>query len=241
MFRKRQSAGLTDEEAEWRVQKMIAFILNDAHEKAAEIEAQAEQDALRIYQQRLSEAEQQLRREYDEKRRQAEAAYRRRQGQRLVAAELDVLRMRWEKVSCIRLSLHQRLASLCQPQPLDGPYVTFMAYLLAEALLRVADEDKVQVCYRKVDTPLMVAVRARGSDTAAAVLRSQAGLEKRWCVELLEDQWLSLGHVVATESSEEKDRSHINQQALQPGTDANRSVTVMPPPGQHSFRYPAVC
>ena len=45
LFRRRAGGGLSDEEAERRIQKMIAFILNDAREKAEEIALQAEREA----------------------------------------------------------------------------------------------------------------------------------------------------------------------------------------------------
>ena len=190
LFRRRlQSGGLSDEEAERRLQKMINFILHDAEDKAAEIVAQAEQEAQRLFQQRLAEAEQQLRAEYEERRRRAEALYRRRQGQRLVQAELEVLRMRWDKVVRVQQSVHERVAALCQPS--KPAYVTLLAYLLAEALLRVADEGVVQLRCRKEHTEVVPSAREQGVRIAADLLRRCAGVDKSWRVEPANEEWLS--------------------------------------------------
>ena len=224
--RKHSSSSLTAEEAESRIRKMIAFILNDAYDKAAEIHAQTEQDALNLYQQHLAEAEQRLRSEYEDKRRRAEAAYRRRQGQKLVAAELEVQSMRWEKVKRVQQSAHQRLAALCQPQPSDTSYGTFMAYLMAEGLLRVADEDRVRVRYREEDAALMATVREQGLSLATGVLRSKAGVEKSWCVELSEGAWSPAIQLSAVEEAKKKDSTLMMQQLQQQPADTKRSVSL---------------
>ena len=206
--RQRQPAVPTAAEAELRIRKMINFILNDAHDKAYEIKAQTEQDALHLYQQRITAAQQQLRRDYDEKRRQVDAAYKKRQARQLLAAELEVQTMRWEKVRRIQRSVHHRLTALCQPQP---SYGTFMAYLLVEALLKVADEDSVQLCYRKEDAPVMAAARERGMEIAAGLLRSRAGVETSWHVELMDSEWLPPGQPITVDAAEKKDDTHSMQ------------------------------
>jgi len=220
--RKRHPNGLPADEAESRIRKMVAFILNDAHDKADEIKAQTQQDALRLYQQRVTEAEQQLRREYDEKRRRAEAEYRRRQGQRLVEAELQVQRMRWEKVWRIQHSLYQRLTALCQPS--DVAYATFLAYLMAEGLLSVANEDRIQLRYREEDAPLMEAVKEQGVKIATATLRCRAGVERSWRVELADGEWLPPRRPVAVEGAHEQDSDRHMLQLQQQHADAKRSA-----------------
>ncbi len=229
--RKTRPGSLSDEEAERRMERMIKFILHDAQDKAAEIEAQAEQDAQRIYQQRLAEVERQLRAEYEEKRRETEAMYRRRQGQRLVAAELEVLRMRWEKVARIKLSVRERLDALCQPS--SPAYVTFLAYLLAESLLRVADEDCVQLRCRKKDAAVMSSAREQGAHIAATVLASKAGVEKSWRVEQADSEWLS--PTIAMDVQHAEDSQHNKQETQQQPTDRSASLDLQPKLVRTSF------
>ena len=170
----------------------------------------------------MTGAEQQLRREYDEKRRRAEAEYRRRQGQRLVESELQVQKMRWEKVWRIQHSLYQRLTTLCQPS--DIAYATFLAYLMAEGLLSVANEDRIQLRYRAEDAPLMEAVREQGVQIATAALRCRAGVERSWRVELADGDWLPPGQPVAVEGAHEQDSDQHMLRLQQQHADAKRSA-----------------
>ena len=54
---KRHAGSLSDDEVERRIHKMIAFILNDAREKAEEIAVKAEHEAQQIQHSLLQQAE----------------------------------------------------------------------------------------------------------------------------------------------------------------------------------------
>jgi len=158
---------LSDADVAKQIKHMMAFIEQEANEKAEEIDAKAEEEfniekGRLVQQQRIKIMEY-----YERKEKQVELQKKIQQSNMLNAARLRVLKAREDHVASILEEAKRRLGDITKDR---NKYKGLLESLLTQALLQML-EDKVVVRCRQPDVPLVEEV----TDAAAAAIKAKIG------------------------------------------------------------------
>ncbi|XP_016954092.1 V-type proton ATPase subunit E [Drosophila biarmipes] len=142
---------LSDADVQKQIKHMMAFIEQEANEKAEEIDAKAEEEfniekGRLVQQQRLKIMEY-----YEKKEKQVELQKKIQSSNMLNQARLKVLKVREDHVSSVLDDARKRLGEVTQKQ---SEYQTVLTKLIVQGLFQVM-EPKVILRCREVDVPLV--------------------------------------------------------------------------------------
>jgi V-type H+-transporting ATPase subunit E len=142
---------LSDADVAKQIKHMMAFIEQEANEKAEEIDAKAEEEfniekGRLVQQQRIKIMEY-----YERKEKQVELQKKIQQSNMLNAARLRVLKAREDHVASLLEEAKRRLAEIVKDQ---GRYKKLLETLLSQALLQILEANVVIRC-RQADVPLV--------------------------------------------------------------------------------------
>eukprot|EP00922_Rhytidocystis_sp_ex-Travisia-forbesii_P036973 GHVS01055073.1.p1 GENE.GHVS01055073.1~~GHVS01055073.1.p1 ORF type:complete len:236 (+),score=41.70 GHVS01055073.1:119-826(+) len=165
---------MDEEQAQRQVQQMCNFILNEAKDKAQEIEAKALEDfnieKLKLVQQMKDK----IRQEYQKKVKQIET-------ERSTARSSAVNRARLKKIAA-RQQVLQEVVQQTQSQlhavtTNKQTYSTLITDLIAQGLLQLLEPVVLIVC-RKVDQAVVESCLSAAATKYSQVLKKQAGIDK---------------------------------------------------------------
>ncbi|EDV47911.1 V-type proton ATPase subunit E [Drosophila erecta] len=142
---------LSDADVQKQIKHMMAFIEQEANEKAEEIDAKAEEEfniekGRLVQQQRLKIMEY-----YEKKEKQVELQKKIQSSNMLNQARLKVLKVREDHVSSVLDDARKRLGEVTQKQ---SEYQTVLTKLIVQGLFQIM-EPKVILRCREVDVPLV--------------------------------------------------------------------------------------
>jgi len=142
---------LSDADVAKQIKHMMAFIEQEANEKAEEIDAKAEEEfniekGRLVQQQRIKIMEY-----YERKEKQVELQKKIQQSNMLNAARLRVLKAREDHVASLLEEAKRRLGDIVKDQ---GRYKKLLETLLSQALLQILETNVVVRC-RQADVPLV--------------------------------------------------------------------------------------
>jgi len=142
---------LSDADVAKQIKHMMAFIEQEANEKAEEIDAKAEEEfniekGRLVQQQRIKIMEY-----YERKEKQVELQKKIQQSNMLNAARLRVLKAREDHVGSLLDDAKRRLADVVKD---NGKYKKLLEVLLSQALLQILEAHVIVRC-RQADVPLV--------------------------------------------------------------------------------------
>ncbi|XP_017008329.1 V-type proton ATPase subunit E [Drosophila takahashii] len=172
---------LSDADVQKQIKHMMAFIEQEANEKAEEIDAKAEEEfniekGRLVQQQRLKIMEY-----YEKKEKQVELQKKIQSSNMLNQARLKVLKVREDHVSSVLDDARKRLGEVTQKQ---SEYQTVLTKLIVQGLFQVM-EPKVILRCREVDVPLVRDV------LPSAVEQYKAGIQQNVDLFIDEKDFLS--------------------------------------------------
>ncbi|XP_037729899.1 V-type proton ATPase subunit E [Drosophila subpulchrella] len=172
---------LSDADVQKQIKHMMAFIEQEANEKAEEIDAKAEEEfniekGRLVQQQRLKIMEY-----YEKKEKQVELQKKIQSSNMLNQARLKVLKVREDHVSSVLDDARKRLGEVTQKQT---EYQTVLTKLIVQGLFQVM-EPKVILRCRQVDVPLVRDV------LPSAVEQYKAGIQQNVDLFIDEKDFLS--------------------------------------------------
>ncbi|XP_016925790.1 V-type proton ATPase subunit E [Drosophila suzukii] len=172
---------LSDADVQKQIKHMMAFIEQEANEKAEEIDAKAEEEfniekGRLVQQQRLKIMEY-----YEKKEKQVELQKKIQSSNMLNQARLKVLKVREDHVSSVLDDARKRLGEVTQKQT---EYQTVLTKLIVQGLFQVM-EPKVILRCREVDVPLVRDV------LPSAVEQYKAGIQQNVDLFIDEKDFLS--------------------------------------------------
>eukprot|EP00922_Rhytidocystis_sp_ex-Travisia-forbesii_P046742 GHVS01069685.1.p1 GENE.GHVS01069685.1~~GHVS01069685.1.p1 ORF type:complete len:236 (+),score=58.59 GHVS01069685.1:134-841(+) len=165
---------MDEEQAQRQVQQMCNFILNEAKDKAQEIEAKALEDfnieKLKLVQQMKDK----IRQEYQKKAKQIET-------ERSIARSSVINRARLKKIAA-RQQVLQEVVQQTQSQlhavtTNRQTYATLLVDLITQGLLKLIEPSVLVVC-RKADVQVVESCLQPAATKYAQVLKSQTGVTK---------------------------------------------------------------
>eukprot|EP00386_Alphamonas_edax_P005866 GDKI01019161.1.p1 GENE.GDKI01019161.1~~GDKI01019161.1.p1 ORF type:complete len:258 (-),score=96.50 GDKI01019161.1:43-741(-) len=165
---------MDENEAQRQIQQMVNFILNEAKDKAEEIEANALQDynieKLRLVQQMKDK----IRSEFQKKAKQVEV-------QRSIARSTAINRARLKKIAArnqvvneVVSQAQQQLARLSQDK---NRYNQLILDLIVQALLKLLEDNVILRC-RQCDVQLIEAIIPQATAKYSAILKQSAGVTR---------------------------------------------------------------
>eukprot|EP00921_Rhytidocystis_pertsovi_P016442 GHVQ01025954.1.p1 GENE.GHVQ01025954.1~~GHVQ01025954.1.p1 ORF type:complete len:246 (-),score=49.15 GHVQ01025954.1:1686-2423(-) len=165
---------MDEEQAQRQVQQMCNFILNEAKDKAQEIEAQALEDfnieKLKLVQQMKDK----IRQEYQKKAKQIEV-------ERSTARSAAINRARLQKISArqqvIEEVIEQTQENLNTISHDRASYSQLLVDIIAQGLLQLL-EPKVLVVCREVDKDIVESCLPKAAAKFADILQSDVGVKK---------------------------------------------------------------
>nr|CEL68640.1 TPA: V-type proton ATPase subunit E1 [Neospora caninum Liverpool] len=165
---------MDDAEAQRQIQQMVKFILNEARDKAQEIEARSLEDfnieKLKLVQQMKDK----IRQEYEKKAKKLET-------QRAIDRSTAVNKARLRRISAQDQVLSevytQALSQLSAVSGNQAKYQKLLEDLIVQGLLRLLESEVVIRC-REMDKALVEAVIPNAVKRYSEIMRSEAGLNK---------------------------------------------------------------
>jgi len=168
------SAGMDDKEAERQIQQMVNFILNEAKDKAEEIEAKALEDfnieKLKLVQQMKDK----IRQEYVRKAKQVETQCAIARSTAINRSRLEKIKARQEVLGKVQDDVTRKLQS-----ELNDPskHKKLITQLIAQGLLMLL-EDEVAVKCRQCDLQMVQGCLGEASQLYTQVIKAQACVSK---------------------------------------------------------------
>ncbi|XP_020799325.1 V-type proton ATPase subunit E [Drosophila serrata] len=163
---------LSDADVQKQIKHMMAFIEQEANEKAEEIDAKAEEEfniekGRLVQQQRLKIMEY-----YEKKEKQVELQKKIQSSNMLNQARLKVLKVREDHVSSVLDDARKRLGEVTKNQ---SEYQTVLTKLIVQGLFQVM-EPKVILRCREVDVPLVRDVLPKAAESYKAQINQNVDL-----------------------------------------------------------------
>jgi len=177
---------MDDKEAERQIQQMVNFILNEAKDKAEEIEAKALEDfnieKLKLVQQMKDK----IRQEYVRKAKQVETQCAIARSTAINRSRLEKIKARQEVLGKVQDDVTGKLQAELRSEPKHKKLITS---LITQGLLMLL-EDQVVVQCRQVDQKLVEGCLADAAASYTQVIKEQSGVTKS--VKLTIDRSISL-------------------------------------------------
>lgn len=162
---------MNQDDAKAQIDQMIAFIIQEAREKAEEIEvasdSQCMADQLRI----KTEAGIAIRKEFQAMRKEKKVQKRIERSKQVTEAHFEVMSKREEKMIALKAEVSWRLADICKQKQ----YPQLLQYLLAEGLMQV-HEKRVTVKCRKEDLAIVKKLLKPALETYQSVIKKATGI-----------------------------------------------------------------
>ncbi|EDV91322.1 V-type proton ATPase subunit E [Drosophila grimshawi] len=163
---------LSDADVQKQIKHMMAFIEQEANEKAEEIDAKAEEEfniekGRLVQQQRLKIMEY-----YEKKEKQVELQKKIQSSNMLNQARLKVLKVREDHVSSVLEDARKRLGEVTKN---ENEYKTVLDKLIVQGLYQVM-EPKVTLRCRAVDVPLVRGVLQSAAEQYKSAMRQEVEL-----------------------------------------------------------------
>ncbi|PFH32440.1 putative vacuolar atp synthase subunit e [Besnoitia besnoiti] len=163
-----------DAEAQRQIQQMVKFILNEARDKAQEIEARSLEDfnieKLKLVQQMKDK----IRQEYEKKAKKLET-------QRAIDRSTAVNKARLRRIAAQDQVLsevyNQALSQLSTVSQDSGKYQKLLEDLIVQGLLRLLESEVIVRC-REMDKGLVEAVIPNAMKRYSEIMRDEAGINK---------------------------------------------------------------
>lgn len=164
---------LSDADVQKQIKHMMAFIEQEANEKAEEIDAKAEEEfniekGRLVQQQRLKIMEY-----YEKKEKQVELQKKIQSSNMLNQARLKVLKVREDHVRNVLDEARKRLSEVAQDVP---QYREVMKLLIVQGLCQLT-ETHVTIRVRQVDLPLVESIIESVQDTYKQVTRKEVAIK----------------------------------------------------------------
>jgi V-type H+-transporting ATPase subunit E len=177
---------MNDAEAERQIQQMVNFILNEAKDKAEEIEAKALEDfnieKLKLVQQMKDK----IRQEYVRKAKQVETQCAIARSTAINKARLEKIKARQEVLGKVQEDVTAKLMAELRSEPKHKKLITD---LIAQGLLMLLEDD-VSVQCRECDQKLVQGCLADAAAKYSQVIREQTGVSKTVKLTLSRDGFL---------------------------------------------------
>jgi V-type H+-transporting ATPase subunit E len=166
---------MDDKEAERQIQQMVNFILNEAKDKAEEIEAKALEDfnieKLKLVQQTKDK----IRQEYVRKRKQVDTQAAIARSTAINRSRLEKIKARQEMLMKIQGDVTRKLETQLKDQ---GKHKKLITDLITQGLLLMLEEDVTVQC-RQVDKALVEGCFAEASANYSRIVKSESGVTKQ--------------------------------------------------------------
>jgi len=166
---------MDDKEAERQIQQMVNFILNEAKDKAEEIEAKALEDfnieKLKLVQQMKDK----IRQEYVRKAKQVETQCAIARSTAINRSRLEKIKARQEVLGKVQEDVTAKLLAELRSEPKHKKLITD---LITQGLLMLL-EDEVSVQCRECDQRLVQGCLADAAAEFSKVIKSQTGVTKQ--------------------------------------------------------------
>jgi len=141
-------------DADRQIQQMIAFIRQEAKEKAEEILVKTESEFMAEKMQLQSQASISTREEYEKKKKDRITERKIQRSQQLTEARFATMRRRDDKVKALKKEIYAKLASVAEEK--KALYPDLISSLLTQGLLTI-QEDEITVICRKQDVAIVQA------------------------------------------------------------------------------------
>jgi len=142
--------GLQAKEAERQIEQMIAFINQEAKEKAEEIRVKTESEFMAEKLSLQTEASIQIREDFDKKRKDRLVAKRIERSKAMNTARYTTMRHRDDKMKILKLAVTARLTEVAK----NPKYKDLLRFLLVQGMLTMQEENITVQC-RKEDEALV--------------------------------------------------------------------------------------
>ncbi|KAL8434633.1 hypothetical protein ACSSS7_003031 [Eimeria intestinalis] len=165
---------MDDQEAQAQIQQMVKFILNEAKDKAQEIEARALEDfnieKLKLVQQMKDK----IRQEFDKKAKKLEVQRSIDRSTAINKARLRRIGAQEQVVNEVCMQSQKQLAEISSD---SAKYRELLTDLIVQGLLRLLEPEVIIKC-REVDRPVVESVLSAAAAKYSNVLSTEAGLNK---------------------------------------------------------------
>ncbi|KAL8444950.1 hypothetical protein Emag_005270 [Eimeria magna] len=165
---------MDDQEAQAQIQQMVKFILNEAKDKAQEIEARALEDfnieKLKLVQQMKDK----IRQEFDKKAKKLEVQRSIDRSTAINKARLRRIGAQEQVVNEVCIQSQKQLAEISSD---TAKYKQLLTDLIVQGLLRLLEPEVIIRC-REVDRPVVENVLSAAAAKYSNVLSTEAGLNK---------------------------------------------------------------
>lgn len=165
---------MDDQEAQAQIQQMVKFILNEAKDKAQEIEARALEDfnieKLKLVQQMKDK----IRQEFDKKAKKLEVQRSIDRSTAINRARLRRIAAQEQVVNEVCIQSQKQLAAISSD---TAKYKELLTNLIVQGLLRLLEPEVIIRC-REVDRSVVESVLSAAATKYSKVLSSEAGLNK---------------------------------------------------------------
>lgn len=164
-------ADMEDKEAERQIQQMVNFIMNEAKDKADEIEAKALEDfnieKLKLVQQMKDK----IRQEYVRKAKQVETQCAIARSTAINRSRLEKIKARQEMLGKVQETVQSKLAETTQNA---SKYQSLLVGLITQGLLMLL-EDEVFIRCRKEDENIVKGVLAQAAGEYSKIVKNETG------------------------------------------------------------------
>jgi len=168
------SAGMNDKEAERQIQQMVNFILNEAKDKAEEIEAKALEDfnieKLKLVQQMKDK----IRQEYVRKAKQVETQCAIARSTAINRSRLEKIKARQEVLGKVQEDVTRKLMQEIND---PGKHKKLITNLIAQGLLLLLEDDVVVKC-RDCDKSMVQGCLTDAANLYTQTVKAQTGVTK---------------------------------------------------------------
>ncbi|KAL8433081.1 hypothetical protein Efla_006280 [Eimeria flavescens] len=165
---------MDDQEAQAQIQQMVKFILNEAKDKAQEIEARALEDfnieKLKLVQQMKDK----IRQEFDKKAKKLEVQRSIDRSTAINKARLRRIAAQEQVVNEVCIQSQKQLAAISSD---TARYKELLTDLIVQGLLRLLEPEVIIRC-REMDRPVVESVLSAAATKYSNVLSNEAGLNK---------------------------------------------------------------
>lgn len=172
-------------DADKQIKQMIAFIRQEAKEKAEEIRTKTDEEMTVEKVTFRHEETLRIKEEFEKRRKDKLTERRIRKSTKITENRFKVMGARNELVEKLRLEILEKLESVSK----NSQYPTFMRYLIVEGLTNIMEEDVVIQC-REVDVDIVDAELKAAQQEYEKLVKREVGIQPKIQLSRMEKQFL---------------------------------------------------
>jgi len=172
-------------DADKQIKQMIAFIRQEAKEKAEEIRTKTEEEMTVEKLRFRSEETTRIKEEFEKRRKEKLTQRRIEKSKKITSNRFKVMATRNDLVDKLKLEILEKLSTVSK----NSQYPTFIRYLIVEGLTNIMEEDVVIQC-RKEDVDIVDAELKAAQQEYEKLVKREVGIQPRIQLSRMQDNFL---------------------------------------------------